>query len=150
MPHIDVKQIDHLGIVAGFCDQVELSRLINELVGKDNRKVSVGHAVKAMIVNALGFTGRALYLTPMFYRNRAVDLLIDHSLDADDLNDASLGTALDVLYEYGVTELFFQVSSTILARQGIDTRFAHLDSTTTDRRIIPTAHLHMSISLYWC
>jgi transposase len=130
MPHVDVKQIDHLGIVAGFCDQVELPRLINELVGKDNRKVSVGHAVKAMIVNALGFTGRALYLTPMFFRNRAVDLLIDRQLVANDLNDASLGTALDVLYEYGVTELFSRVSSTILSRQGIDTRFAHLDSTT--------------------
>lgn len=130
MPHVDVKQIDHLGIVAGFCDQVDLVRLIDEQVGKDKRNVSVGTAVKAMIVNALGFTGRALYLTPMFYRNRAVDLLIDRDLTADDLNDASLGTALDVLYEYGVTELFSRVSSRILARQGIDTRFAHLDSTT--------------------
>jgi hypothetical protein len=87
-----------------------------------------------------GIVGGALYLTPVclvqdnytgrekrpctklpvFFRNRAVDLLIDHSLEVDDLNDASLGTAMDVLYEYGVTELFFQISSTILARQGID------------------------------
>ena len=130
MPNIDVKQIDHLGIVAGFCDQVDLVQLIDEQVGKDNRTVSVGTAVKAMVVNALGFTGRALYLTPIFYRNRAVDLLIDPDLTADDLNDASLGTALDVLYESGVTEVFLRVSRRILAQQGIDTRFAHLDSTT--------------------
>ena len=50
-------------------------------------------------MNALGFTGRALYLTPMFFRNRAVELLIDPDLTADNLNDASLGTPLDVLYE---------------------------------------------------
>ena len=47
MPHIDVKQIDHLGIVAGFCDQVDLVRLIDEQVGKDNRTVSVGTVFKA-------------------------------------------------------------------------------------------------------
>ena len=47
MPQIDVKQIDHLGIVAGFCDQDDLVQLIDEQVGKDNRTVSVGTAVKA-------------------------------------------------------------------------------------------------------
>jgi transposase len=34
------------------------------------------------------------------------------------------------LYECGITELFFSVASQILADQGIETRFAHLDSTT--------------------
>ena len=57
-------------------------------------------------------------------------LLIDRTLTADDLNDASLGTALEVLYEYGATELFARVRGRILTRLGIDTRFAHLDSTT--------------------
>ena len=45
-------------------------------------------------------------------------------------NDAALGTALDSIFKYGVTELFFQVASKILREQGIETRFAHLDSTT--------------------
>ena len=40
------------------------------------RKVSVGQAVKAMISNALGLSGRALYLTKRFYASRPVDLLI--------------------------------------------------------------------------
>jgi len=59
-----------------------------------------------------------------------VDVLVGNGLTAEHLNDASLGTALDALYETGVTELFFSVSQQILKRYGIQTRFAHLDSTT--------------------
>ena len=45
----------------------------------------------------------------------------DSDLKARDLHDASLGTALDAIYDYGITELFFEVSSQILKQQGIDT-----------------------------
>jgi transposase len=83
-----------------------------------------------MILNALGFSGRALYLTPRFYKSRPVDVLVGEGLTAEHLNDASLGTALDALYDTGITELFFSVSQQILTRYGIPTGFAHLDSTT--------------------
>ena len=63
----EIKHIDHLGLVAGVYDESGVVDLINEYVDKVNRKVSIGHAVKTMILNALGFTARALYLTPMFY-----------------------------------------------------------------------------------
>ncbi len=39
------------------------------------RKVSVGEAVSAMVLNALGFVSRPLYLTPEFFANKPVDLL---------------------------------------------------------------------------
>lgn len=124
------KVIQHIGIISGICDESGLVELIDEKVHQPRRGVSVGQAVKAMILNALGFSGRALYLTPRFYKNRPVDVLIGEGLSADHLNDASLGTALDALYETGITELFFSVSQQILRRYGIPTRFAHLDSTT--------------------
>jgi transposase len=83
-----------------------------------------------MVLNAMGFTGRPLYLTPRFYESRPVDTLIREGLSAEDFHDYSIGTALDVLYEYGIPELFFSVASQVLSEQGIETRFAHLDSTT--------------------
>ena len=124
------KPIQHLGIIGGICNESRLAELIDRHIEQKRRKVSVGQAVQAMILNALGFTGRALYLTPRYYKNRPVDVLVGDGLQAGDLHDSSLGTALDALYDYGVTELFYSVSQGILKRYGISTRFSHLDSTT--------------------
>ena len=52
------QSIDHLGIVAGICHQIGLVETIDTFIGQTNRKVSVGQAVMAMILNALGFVGR--------------------------------------------------------------------------------------------
>ena len=73
---------------------------------KAKRHVTVGQATVAMILNALGLSGRALYLTKRFFVNRPVDQLIDPHIKAEDLHDYSLGTALNAIYEYGITELF--------------------------------------------
>jgi len=124
------KLIQHLGIISGICSESRLAELIDLHIEQKRRKVTVGQAVQAMILNAMGFTGRALYLTPRFYTSRPVDVLVGSGLNASDLNDASLGTALDAIYEYGITELFYSVTKNILEHFGISTRFAHLDSTT--------------------
>ena len=123
------KLIQHLGIISGICDECRLAALIDLHIEQKHGKVTVGRAVQAMILNALGFTGRALYLTPRFYTSRPIDVLVGSGLEARELNDASLGTALDAIYEYGITELFYSVVKNILDRFGISTRFAHLDST---------------------
>lgn len=153
-PEFENKVIQHIGLISGICDESGLVELIDERVQQPRRVVSVGQAVKAMILNALGFSGRALYLTPRFYKNRPVDVLIGEGLSAIQLNDASLGTALDALYETGITELFFSVSQQILTRYGIPTRFAHLDSTTFslhgnynsdwDSEMIPEGVIHIT------
>ena len=124
------QRLDHLGIVAGICRQIGLIEQIDAFVGPTERNVSVGEASQAMIINALGFVGRPLYLTPEFFANKPVDLLISENLRADDFNDDSLGRALDCLYEAGLTECFAQVASHALRVFEIDHRFYHLDSTT--------------------
>jgi len=124
------KLIQHLGIISGICNESRLAELIDGHIEQKRRKVSVGQAVQAMILNALGFPGRALYLTARFYTNRPVDLLVGEGIQARDLHDSSLGTALDAIYAYGITELFYSVAHQVLDRYGIATRFAHLDSTT--------------------
>jgi hypothetical protein len=100
------KLIQHLGILAGVCKEIRLAELIDQYVDNGGRKVTVGEAVVAMVLNAMGFTGRPLYLTPRFYESRPVDTLIREGLESKDFHDYSLGTALDALYEQGITELF--------------------------------------------
>jgi len=134
------QRLDHLGIVAGICQQIGLIEQIDAYVGATERKVSVGEAVQAMVLNALGFVGRPLYLTPEFFDNKPVDLLIREGLRADDLNDDSLGRALDMLYKAGVTQVFSWVASHALSIFEIehdsdspavgDPTFVHLDNTT--------------------
>jgi transposase len=126
----NTQRLDHLGIVAGICQQIGLVEQIDTYVGATERKVSVGEAVQAMVLNALGFVGRALYLTPEFFDNRPVDLLIREGLTAGDLNDDSLGRGLDVLYKAGITQVFFCVASHALSVFGIEHNFVHLDNTS--------------------
>ncbi len=64
------QRLDHLGIVAGICQQIGLVEQIDTHVGATERKVSVGEAVQAMVLNALGFVESALYLTPEFFDNK--------------------------------------------------------------------------------
>lgn len=109
--NFSTQRLDHLGIVAGMCRHIHLIEQIDTHVGPANRKVTVGEAVQAMVLNALGFTCRARCLTPEFFTNKPVDLLLRADLQAEDLNDDSLGRALDRLYEAGVTEVFARVAS---------------------------------------
>ena len=124
------QRLDHLGIVAGICQQIDLVEQIDTYVGATERKVSVGEAVQAMVLNALGFVESALYLTPEFFDNKPVGLLIREGLTAEDLNDDSLGRALDMLYKADITQVFFCVASHALNVFEIEHDFVHLDNTT--------------------
>jgi len=127
---ISTQRLDHLGIVAGICHEIELAEQIDQRVSKTKGKVSVGQAVQAMIINALGFVGRPLYLTPEFFANKPVDLLIGAGIEAEDLNDDCLGRALDKLFEAGITEVFAGVATHALHQFDIQVRQSHLDSTS--------------------
>ncbi len=124
------QRLDHLGIVAGICQEIGLAEQIDRIVGPTERQVSVGEAVQAMVLNALGFTARPLYLTPEFFANKPLDRLLRPGLTAEMLNDDSLGRALDILHEKGETEVFAQVASHALRVYGIEHRFVHLDTTS--------------------
>jgi transposase len=121
------ERLDHLGIVAGICDEIGLVNLIDRLVPAPRRQVTIGQAVEAMIINALGFVSRPLYLTPEFFANKPVELLLGSGITAEMLNDDSLGRALDALFEAGLTEIFAQVASHALRHYGIEHRFMHVD-----------------------
>lgn len=124
--------LDHLGLVAGLYDELGIGQLIDQLIPQklDQRTISIGQAVKAMVINGLGFTQRALYLMPEFYRNHPVERLIGAGVCAEDLNDTTLGRALDKIYEQGVTELYTPLAAQTVKTLGLDCQTAHIDSTS--------------------
>lgn len=129
--HYSSKQLDHLGLVAGICDELGLAGLIDRLIpqNEEKRTVSIGQAVKAMILNGLGFANRALYLTPLFFRDKPVERLIGEGIEAEHLNDDTLGRSLDAIYKYGPDRLYPQLAAEIVKNLGLSCRFGHLDST---------------------
>jgi transposase len=126
------KELDHLGLVAGMYDELEIGKRIDEHIAQDfeQRKVSVGQAVKAMVINGLGFVRQSLYLTPQFFEARPTERLIGEGIEPEHLHDDTLGGAMGSLYEYGVTELFRDVSAHAVEQLGLTSRFAHLDATS--------------------
>jgi hypothetical protein len=55
--------------------------------------VTAGHAVKAMVLNGLGFVNQQLYLVPRFFQNKPTSRLITPGIAAEHLNDDALGRA---------------------------------------------------------
>ena len=92
------QDLHHFGIVAGVCEKIDLIGQIDARITDTGRKVTVGQAVQAMVLNRLVLTGRATYLTPEFYESKPVDLLIGEGIEASDLNSDSPGKALDRLH----------------------------------------------------
>lgn len=63
LEEIQVKNLDHLGIVAGLIDEIRIVEIINNKLGIDVReKISAGTVVKSILINGLGFVSRPLYL----------------------------------------------------------------------------------------
>jgi transposase len=122
------KNMDHLGIVAMVCKEIGLADQIDQIVGVDPRqKVTCGEAVVAMVLNALGFVDRPLYLFPDFMAKKPVDLLIREGLKAEWFNDDVMGRTLDKLYRAGPEGIFMQIAAN--AYREYSGRFFHSDTT---------------------
>ncbi len=126
------KVIDHLGLVSAMVDELGLVEQIDQCIAQDEsqRTVSIGQAVKAMILNGLGFVNQRLYLVPQFFESKPTERLVGPGIKPEHLNDDTLGRALDALYDYGVTALFSKLSIRAVSRLELSPRFAHLDSTS--------------------
>ena len=122
---------DHHGLIASVCKDLKIAERIDALLPvHEDRVVSPGCAVVALILNGLGFTNRRLYLTPQFFASKPVERLLDAPIRAEDLNDYTLGHALDDLADYGVSRLFGTVAFGIALDHHLLGRLNHLDSTS--------------------
>ena len=113
-----------------MCQELKIAESVNaHIIEGDQRTLSHGDAVVAMILNGLGFTGMPLYMTPQYFEDKPVELLIGEGIEARHINDVALGRTLDKLYEYGITNLFSKIASQSVKILEVESKIGHLDST---------------------
>ena len=128
---LKVENLDHLGIVAGLIDEIGIVELLDERLGTDPReKISTGIAVKAMLLNGLGFVSAPLYLFEHFFKGKATEKLLGEGIKAENLNDDRLGKALDELYEGGLSDIFLAICLQAIYKFEVKQAIAHLDSSS--------------------
>ena len=130
--HYSTRVLNHLGLVAAMVDELGIVEWIDRVLPKDQEKqiVSYGQAVKAMILNGLGFNQRTLYLTPHFFQDKPVGRLLGPGIEARHLNDDLLGRTLEAIFRYGPTALYAQVAARAVSHLGLCGRVGHLDATS--------------------
>ncbi len=130
---LQIQKIEHLGVVAGLIDKLKLVEHIDaRLSNSELSHVTHGQRIKAMLLNGLGFTQNPIYLTPKFFDEKPIELLIGKGIKAEYLNDDALGRTLDKCYEYGVMRLFAEIANEIyLETFGKEQcQVIHLDTTS--------------------
>jgi transposase len=127
-----IKNLDHLGLIAGVVDELEIENSVDKVITADASKkgLSFGVLVKAMILNGLGYVNKQLYLTPLFFKDKPLETLFSQPINANQINDDALGRTLDAIYEYGVSELYEKISHRAIKILGLTPSTVHLDSTS--------------------
>jgi transposase len=131
MEIMEVKRLDHLGVVMGVIKELGIIRMIDDRIKPDSREnVTTGEAIAAMILCGLGFTESPLSLTPQFFTHKAIENLFGEKVEADQFNRFKLGRSLDDAFEYGCDLLFAEVAKEACVREGVQTQFVSGDTTT--------------------
>ncbi|WP_119340932.1 IS1634 family transposase, partial [Meiothermus hypogaeus] len=128
---LQVYDLAHLGLVAGIMDRMKLVETVDHQVGpRPNEKVSTGVALKAAVLNALGFVTSPLYLFSHFFQGKPTELLLGPGVTPEFLNDDRMGRMLDDLFEAGVTEVFLGIAQAARKAFPFPVRALHVDSTS--------------------
>ena len=128
---VEVKRIDHLGIVSGTIKDLDIVDMINKQVGSDEQEeISSGEVIAGMIMNGLGFVSRPLMLTPQFFENKALEVLVSNGVKSDHFNRHKIGRVLDRIAVYGCEKLFGIIALEACRRENIDMKFGHSDTTS--------------------
>ena len=128
---IEIKTINHLGIVAGIIDELKIVDIINQELGIDEQEiVNAGEIVKAIILNGLGFVSQPLYLFPKFFEDKATEHLLGKGILPEHLNDYKIGRVMDKIYAYGLSEIFLLIALAAAKKYQISLEFSHLDSSS--------------------
>jgi len=85
--NLEIKRLDHLGLVSGVIKDLKLIEMIDEHIEPDEQEeISTGEAVAGMILNGLGFSQKPLSLTPQFFKNKPREQLFREGVEADHFN----------------------------------------------------------------
>jgi len=132
MSSCESKELNHLGLVAGMYDELGIGKSIDALISQDmnQRNLSIGQTLKAMVLNGLGFSNRCLYLMPHFFEGKPVEHLLGKGVTASDLNDDVTGRMLDSIYEADGSDLYRVIAKNALHKLGLPCHMSHMDTTT--------------------
>lgn len=123
--------IAHLGIVAGIIDTLGIVEYIDkELPKKRHHAVTHGEAIKALLLNGLGYVERRLFLMPEYFEDIATERLIKEGIKPDQLNQYVFGESLDAIAAYGPTRLFTGIALQMLSKTRMGTLRLHYDTTS--------------------
>lgn len=132
MASYSTKSLDHLGLVSGMNKELGVAKLIDSALPEqsDDKLISYGQLVEAMILNGLGFVGRTLHMYPEYFKDRPVERLLGKGIKAEYINDDALGRCLDQLYETGVSDIYQTLSASVIEHIGLPCEGINLDSTS--------------------
>ncbi len=131
LKNLEIKTINHLGIIAGIIDEIGIVEIINEQLGTHPEEiVSPGIVIKATILNGLGFVSQPLYLFPKFFEDKATEHLLGKGILPQHLNDDRIGRVMDKCYSYGNSELFLLIALAAAKKYQINLDYSHLDSSS--------------------
>ena len=129
--NIEVQNLNHLGIIAGLIDEIGIVEIVNEQLGiKPQEKLNSGLIVKSIILNAMGFISKPLYLFPQFFNDKATEHLFGEGILPEYFNDDKIGRVMDKLYKFGLNKIFLAIVLTVFQKYGIEQKYSHLDSTS--------------------
>src|ERR671914_1201101 len=111
-PGYKSRTLAHLGLVGGMYEELGIGEVIDRAVPQDEERrfVSVGQAVKAMVLNGLGFVNPRLYRIPHFFQDKPTERLLGAGICPEHLNDDVTGGGLGKVDEQDVTRGFGFVS----------------------------------------
>jgi transposase len=128
---IEIKRVDHFGIITGITRDLGICELVDEMIGVDTQEIlTTGDVVLGMIINGLGFASRPLMLTPQFFENKALDILIKPGVEPNHFNRHKIGRTLDRISEFGCEKFFNQLALSACAKEGVNTQICHGDTTS--------------------
>jgi transposase len=127
---VTTRSLDHHGIVSSTYDELEIGKVIDEVLPKyGQHKLAHSIVVKAMILNCLGFTDSRLYMFSQYFETLPIERLLGSGISASDLNDDILGRTLDAIYGADSTQLFMKLALKMMEIVNIKTQLLQCDTT---------------------
>jgi transposase len=128
---IQVKRVDHWGIVAGLMKDIKLSNLVDSQIGTDSQEIlTTGEVVMGLVINGLGFASRPLMLAPQFFENKALDILIKKGVRPEHFNRHKIGRVLDDIAKFGCEKLFNLIALSACEQEKVNMNYGHADTTS--------------------
>lgn len=119
-----------LPLISAICEKINLTKIVDSKIDMyDDRKVSTGTAVKAIVMNIVA--GRKpLYKLTRFYENRDTEKLFGEGIMARHLNDDIMARALDEVYKIEAKKIMTEVALSIINEYKIPVTSIHADTTS--------------------